>query len=144
MTATEEVCRLLDERGVKYWDMKTRGIWFGINADGSDHSYEAYDQTNSLIEIATFDLTPEQAIAATLGATDATSGRQGDVGECHTDETETIECIRIRGKRLTTHAIIVSDESTDCATGHCECELCSEPIDPWDKYCRHCGAEVEQ
>ncbi|MBR2683005.1 MAG: hypothetical protein IKE22_07060 [Atopobiaceae bacterium] len=47
-------------------------------------------------------------------------------------------------KRLTTHAIIVSDESTDCATGHCECELCGEPIDPWDKYCRHCGAEVEQ
>lgn len=43
-----------------------------------------------------------------------------------------------------THAVIVSDESTDCATGHCECELCGSAIDPWDKYCRHCGAEVEQ
>ena len=41
-----------------------------------------------------------------------------------------------------THAVIVSDESTDCATGHCECELCKQPIDPWDRYCRHCGAEV--
>ena len=66
MTATDKLRKLL-EHGVKYWDMKTRGIWFGINADGSDHSYEAYDQTNSLIGIAAFDLTPEQAIEATLG-----------------------------------------------------------------------------
>lgn len=40
----------------------------------------------------------------------------------------------------TTHAIIVSDKSTDCATGYCRCELCGEPIDQWDNFCRHCGA----
>ena len=45
--------------------------------------------------------------------------------------------------RPTTHAVIVSDESTDCATGYCRCELCGEPIDQWDHYCRWCGAEVE-
>lgn len=46
------------------------------------------------------------------------------------------------GGPLITHAVVVSDESTDCATGHCECELCGKAIDPWDHYCRHCGAEV--
>lgn len=46
--------------------------------------------------------------------------------------------------RMVTHAIIVSDESTDCATGHCECELCGMAIDPCDHYCKHCGEEVER
>lgn len=44
----------------------------------------------------------------------------------------------------TTHAIIVSDESTDCATGRCKCELCGKAIDPLDHYCKHCGAEVDR
>ena len=29
-------------------------------------------------------------------------------------------------------------------TGHCECELCGKSIDPWDAYCRHCGARVTE
>jgi len=39
--------------------------------------------------------------------------------------------------------VIVADEETDCATGLCTCENCGEPIDPWDDWCRHCGAELE-
>lgn len=39
--------------------------------------------------------------------------------------------------------VIVSDEETDCATGFCTCGNCGEPIDPWDEWCRHCGAELE-
>lgn len=39
--------------------------------------------------------------------------------------------------------VIVSDPATDCATGHCECSGCGEPIDPWDRFCRHCGARLE-
>jgi hypothetical protein len=38
--------------------------------------------------------------------------------------------------------VIVSDPSTDCATGHCECGACGGAIDPWDAWCRHCGAKV--
>lgn len=67
MSATDELRRLLDERGVKYYDMQNRGIWFGISEDGKDHKYEAFEQTDGLIEIDVFDLTPEQAIAATMG-----------------------------------------------------------------------------
>lgn len=39
--------------------------------------------------------------------------------------------------------VIVTDGSTDCATGHCECGVCGEAIDPWDRYCRWCGIEVD-
>ena len=66
-SSTEILRKLLDERGVKYYDMQNRGIWFGISEDGKDHKYEAFEQTDGLIEIDAFDLTPEQAIAATLG-----------------------------------------------------------------------------
>lgn len=39
--------------------------------------------------------------------------------------------------------IIVSDQETDGATGHCECGSCGWAIDPWDRHCRHCGARLE-
>lgn len=38
--------------------------------------------------------------------------------------------------------VIVSDEETDCATGCCTCGNCGEPIDPWDGFCKHCGARL--
>ena len=28
-------------------------------------------------------------------------------------------------------------------TGHCTCEACGRAIDVHDRYCRHCGAELE-
>lgn len=37
----------------------------------------------------------------------------------------------------------VSNHATDCATGHCECSACGGAIDPWDSWCRHCGARLE-
>ena len=62
-------------------------------------------------------------------------------------EEEQTEILRQEVRRMAagvTHAVIVSDESTDCATGYCRCELCGQPIDQWDHYCRWCGAEVER
>lgn len=38
--------------------------------------------------------------------------------------------------------VIVADEETDCATGFCACGACGEPIDPWDGWCKHCGARM--
>lgn len=29
-------------------------------------------------------------------------------------------------------------------TGHCECGNCKKAIDPWDSYCRHCGAKLRK
>lgn len=28
-------------------------------------------------------------------------------------------------------------------TGHAVCSACKSAIDPWDLYCRHCGAQIE-
>lgn len=39
--------------------------------------------------------------------------------------------------------IVVSDQETDGATGHCECGACGWAIDPWDRHCRNCGARLE-
>lgn len=49
----------------------------------------------------------------------------------------------LAGGTRTARRVIVSDPSTDCATGYCVCGACGEPIDPWDLYCRWCGARME-
>ena len=49
-----------------------------------------------------------------------------------------------RGRLAKAKPVIVSDEETDFATGHCACGACGEPIDPWDRFCRWCGAEVDR
>lgn len=43
----------------------------------------------------------------------------------------------------TAKRVVVSNHDTDHATGHCECGACGGAIDPWDKWCRHCGARME-
>lgn len=49
----------------------------------------------------------------------------------------------VGGDSPTAGRVIVADEETDCATGFCACGACGEPIDPWDAWCRHCGARME-
>jgi hypothetical protein len=44
----------------------------------------------------------------------------------------------------TAKRVIVSNADTDHATGHCECGACGGAIDPWDAWCRHCGANLEE
>ena len=46
--------------------------------------------------------------------------------------------------KRTAKRVIVSNSDTDHATGHCECGACGGAIDPWDKWCRHCGARMEE
>lgn len=50
---------------------------------------------------------------------------------------------RREGKPGGAPRVIVSDPDTDCATGHCECGACGEPIDPWFSFCPYCGARLE-
>ena len=57
-------------------------------------------------------LTPEQAIEATIG------------------------------RYVVAQRVITSDPSTDGATGRCECGVCKGAINPWDNWCRHCGARL--
>jgi hypothetical protein len=40
-------------------------------------------------------------------------------------------------ERMATRVIV-----SNGVTGHCECGDCKGGIDPWDSYCRHCGAKL--
>ena len=62
MTATDELRRLLDERGVEWVAIGTDTCWTG--ADG--YPMGAWETTNGT-HMRVADLTPEQAIEATLG-----------------------------------------------------------------------------
>ena len=74
-----------------------------------------------------------QAATLMMGAADAIDRLDGENAK-----------LREELQAHTTHAVVYADESTDCATGYCTCELCGRAIDMWDAYCRHCGAKVLQ
>ena len=67
MTATEELRRMLDERGVKWcpsaWDRSTETYWKTANGNGC---LATQGETKLRLSFADY-LTPEQAIEATLG-----------------------------------------------------------------------------
>ena len=63
------------------------------------------------------------------------------MGECN----EFKSCGRVSSRFVRLHKskpVIVTDESTDCATGYCTCGECGRAVDFWDKWCRWCGARI--
>lgn len=70
MTATDELRRLLDERGVEWFESVTRKGLTWIYRDGKAIRFHPWQPDT--LKVSMFDITPEQAIAATLGR-----------GECH-------------------------------------------------------------
>lgn len=153
MSATNELRRLLDERGVE-WEsgLPTETIV----REPNDALYVERPDGRIHVYIRSY-LTPEQAIAATLGpcndscnctngertsermdldaATlgdiDATGGRQGDAGMCHAEETEHVYISWQDGRRLTIHVM--------------ECDACGgtyEHVNGGYEFCPRCGAKV--
>jgi uncharacterized OB-fold protein len=66
---------------------------------------------------------------------------------CDTVWDEPPETVVFKGKhdwpyyvpeRTATHMIV-----NHGVTGHSACTGCGKAIDPWDEYCRHCGARLE-
>lgn len=167
MTGNETLRRMLDERGVKYWDMRTSGIWFGLNADESDHKYEALEQTDGLISIEVFDLTPAQAIAITVGSDKVEAvlrkliARLGVAADFYFAR-KYVDCIveEYAGKLATLGAGTCEADETDlipfvCADGDSsevdyirvmECSACGgtfEHINGSYEFCPRCGRRIE-
>lgn len=125
-SATEELRRLLDERGVEWWQSaNTLGCvftrWYSpLFGD------EVCAMENGEEGLVLFDhfMTPEQVVAATLGG-----------GTCNADETDTWECVRDDlggyGKTLTVHVM----ECTEC--GHTY-----EHVNGSYEFCPRCGRKV--
>jgi len=121
MTATDELRRLLDERGVE-WE---RGLpTETIVREPIDALYVERPDGRMHVYFRSY-LAPEQAVAATLGAS----------GTCIADETETWECICDQigryGKRVTVHVM-------ECS----ECGHTYEHVNGDYEYCPHCGRRV--
>ena len=68
MTATEELRRLLDERGVEWTEADNHTLWWG---ESTHHQASAYSSIlfgeSERVHLSAM-VTPKQAIAATLGA----------------------------------------------------------------------------
>ena len=117
-SATEKLRRLLDERGVEWAE-------YGDGYTLLRHGGREYTvQPNICNRLIVTNLTPEQAIAATLGA-----------GTCTADETETWECVCDQigryGKRVTVHVM-------ECS----ECGHTYEHVNGDYEFCPHCGRRV--
>lgn len=64
MSATDELRRLLDERGVEHYDGTESTLWLK-----DEHGYRASadEVSNGMMQLHVWCTTPEQAVAATLG-----------------------------------------------------------------------------
>ena len=122
MTATEELLRLLDERGVEYCFIKGTKVFEwdfeGTDGEGSAHATEV----DGGINMMACSLTPEQAVAATLG-----------FGTCHiVKETKTIRSM-LRGE------VEVTDEKCSECGGYMEVGA-----GVLRNYCPNCGRRVKR
>ena len=128
-SATERIRALLDERGVEWDASDTYRLLVTSWKDASGHSWAFMEHRDgSFSKLTTYHLTPEQAIAATLGATDARPTQSESSGTC-----------RIKPWKM------------ERDTGFYDCMECSEcgyvtDVSEWAKatYCAGCGRRVEQ
>lgn len=49
----------------------------------------------------------------------------------------------VESLRHTARRIVKFNHDTDCATGHTECSACHGTVNPYARYCEHCGARLE-
>ncbi len=125
MTATGRLRKLLDERGVAWMDDSYAQLWCTVwyGQDGKQWRMTE-NWSGMLTELKAWNLTPEQAIAATLGA-----------GTCHIVKTWSD-----------------SDYDEDWRYRCSECD-CLIPVDERDpktgevisaaNYCPNCGRKIE-
>ena len=125
---------MLDERGVEHEDDEDVTRFFG--PDGFEVVMQE-DIDGKLDCLTPLYLTPEQAIAATLGVSDATGERQGVAGTCRADETDVIKCwVKCKNEPSTEHLELIHVM---------ECSACGgtyEYVNGGYEYCPRCGAKV--
>lgn len=116
MTATDEIRSLLDKRGVEWFESVTRKGLTWIYRDGKAIRFHPWQPDT--LKVSMFDLTPEQAIEATLGR-----------GECRALSFEGGFCNCDAGEY---------EEFWEPA---CKCSACGELI-PMRNYCPNCGRKL--
>lgn len=171
MTPTDEMHRLLTEAGVEYrFNDATKVFeWHfdGTDGEGSAHATEV----NGGINIIACSLTPEQAIAATLGATDARPMEVESSGtlsasqisnavyahsihaDCADADWQAIaDELNATLERGTCHPVISDNLTESEGTGDAwaDCSECghllfvlTDPTSEPPNYCHNCGRRLE-
>lgn len=49
-------------------------------------------------------------------------------------------CMEVESLRRTARRLTVYNHDTDYATGHTECSECHGTVNPYARFCEHCGA----
>ena len=121
VTATEELRRLLDERGVEWrGGLPTETM---VEADGLDLLYVALPDGRVRAFIRNY-LTPEQAVAATLGA-----GTCRDLGGTDANGEQVFNCSEC--------GCVLSLYDRDGSNN-----LCTSFVFDYPRFCPECGARV--
>lgn len=131
MNATEELRRLLDERGIHWWagvdECKT--LWESNGLTWEYFNYENGHTWFGFLSACEQDITPEQAIAATLGGVGSKVGSKVGsevcVGKLTAEQVEPIvdrNCKWYEGGEIDAQAI--ADElNATLSGGECEIEI---------------------
>lgn len=121
-SATNELRHLLDERGVEHYDGTERTLW-GYEQTGEDtgiYRFAASEISGGFLQFDMFRITPEQAIAATLGR-----------GTCHPIISDNLAESEGTG-----------DAWADCSEcGHLLFVL-TDPTSEPPNYCPNCGRRI--
>lgn len=132
MTATEVLRRMLDERGVEY-EAPHAGFTIVRTDNAVCKFYETLEEPErGVFAVVTTDwLTPEQAIAATLGSCNCTNDCTNSERTTTVDETWHVGFHTWNGERVTIHVM--------------ECSKCGrtyEHVNGNYEFCPRCGRKV--
>ena len=136
-SGTDELRRLLDERGVEHYDGTESTLWgYEPTSDSTGaYRYSADETSDGYIQVQLWHVTPEQAIAATLGSCNCSN-------DCtNSERTET--CHPIISDNLA-ESEGTGDAWADCSEcGHLLFVL-TDPNSQVPNFCPNCGRRIEQ
>lgn len=123
VTATDELRRLLDERGVEHYDGTERTLWGYEDHDELPgiYRFSADETSGGRMQVRLWHATPAQAIEATLGR-----------GTCHKLPASGDKTCIVRHN--STHLTM------EC--GYWRCSECGCECFEGARYCMGCGAKV--
>ena len=138
MSATGRLRALLTERGVEWWPMHDDEVGYREDRDTEFLVYGCKHVAHEWgCRLQVDMLTPEQAIAATLGSCSCTNNcTNGErTGTCTADETDTIGALYNDNhhiKKITIHVM-------ECS----ECGHTYEHVNGRYEFCPRCGRRIE-
>lgn len=156
LTTTEILRRLLDERGVEWWegDDERKTYWCFNGLTWEYFNDENGDAWLGFLGACENDVTPEQAIAATLGpAYEPPMAMHWDGDTLTLTIPRDPSCIRVRRSAEQPYKVYADESKVIAATlGSCNCsnnctnsertETCHDEGDPSDFCCSECGVRM--